>query len=642
MSAAPDTSAGHETSATRDTGAAPDAGTTEETGAQDTSTTRDTGAAPDAGTTEETGAQDTSATRDTGAAAGMRSKIHAIAVAFYLFAAAYVTQNLWAPNQVTQSNEHDYAFFQFVLSHAAHNLFSSPFLAEQLNAPQGVNMMANTSMLGISVPLAPLTLLAGPQVSFLAALMIALAGTATAWYYFFLKHITANPWLAMIAGGFCGFSPAMISQSNAHPNIVAQFMVPLIISQVLRIKEDPKRRGVILGLMIVYQLFINEEILLYTALACAIIAVTVLVSQRTNVVPYLKALGIAAGISIVIMAYPLWFQFFGPQHYTGPFWWAKGYGIDLAAYTSYATLSLGGDPGVPDPVGSSLTEQNAFYGWPLCLLAIGLGIALWRHLAARVALVTGLILAALSLGSIIKVNNHQTAVPGPWALVSDLPLFDSIIVTRIAMQVAPAIAVILVIAAGRFAARSVTTAALSGALAAIALLPLVPAPLPSTDHAPVPAFFTTNAWRTYLKDGTFVPVPPDVWSNDSLHWLVATRMQARIADGYFIGPSSESNPVATFGPSARPTGHLLRRVAATGATVAVTEEIRRQFEADLVYWNADAFVLSQSRTHHRDQLLALLADLTGGVQATETGGVIVWDVHGRRVEAAQRQGTAQR
>jgi len=568
-----------------------------------------------------------------------KQKIHAIAVAFYLFGAVYVTQNLWAPNQVTASNERDYAFFQFVLSHAAHNLWTSPFLAEQLNAPQGVNMMANTSMLGLSIPLAPITLLAGPRVSFIVALLIALAGTATAWYYFFLKHITANPWLALVAGAFCGFTPAMISQANAHPNIAAQFMVPLIISQVLRIKENPTRHGVILGLMIVYQLFINEEILLYTAMACVVIAITVLVSQRTSVVPYLKAIGIAAGISIVIMAYPLWFQFFGPRHYTGPFWWAEGYGIDLAAYTSYATLSFAGDPRIIDPMGSSPTEQNAFYGWPLCLLAVGLGIALWRNLIARVALITGLVLVALSLGAEIKINNQQTGVPGPWALVSDLPLFNSIIVTRIGMEVAPAIAVVLVLAAEKLAAKSLAVAAISGALAAVALVPIIPKPLPTTDHAPVPAFFTTNAWRPYLSGGTFVPVPPDVWSNDSLHWLVATRMQARIADGYFIGPSSEFNPVATFGPSERPTGHLLRHVAATGETIIVTDAIRQQFEADLVYWNADAFVLSQIRTNNRDQLLALLADLTGGVQPIETDGVIVWDVRAKRQEAFQRNST---
>ena len=563
-------------------------------------------------------------------------KMHAIAAAVYILGAVYVTQNLWAPNQVTLSNERDYAFFQFVLSHAAHNLTDNPLFNGQLNAPQGVNMMANTSMLGMSIPLAPLTLLAGPQVSFIAALIIALAGTATAWYYFFLRHITTNTWLALIGGAFCGFSPAMISHANAHPNISAQFMVPLIISQVLRIKENPRRHGIILGLMIVYQLFINEEILLYTALACAILAATVLLSRRLEITPYLKGLGIAAAISIAVMVYPLWFQFFGPQHYAGPFWWAEGYGIDLATYTAYPTRSLAGDPAVTDPLGSSPTEQNAFYGWPLCLLSIGLGVAFWRILAVRVALVIGLILAALSLGSSIKINNIETGVPGPWALVSNLPLFDSIIVTRIGMEVAPAIAVILVMAAEKLTAKSLTTAFIAGATAAIALVPLIPTPLPTTDHAPVPAFFTEGTWRSHVKDGTIVPVPPDVWSNDSLHWVVATDMQARIADGYFIGPASEADPVANFGPSHRPTGHMFRHVAATGETIAVTDAIRHQFEIDLIYWRADLLVLS--RTHNRDQLRTLIDDLTG-TPAAEVNGVLIWDVHGMRQEAFQRNST---
>jgi hypothetical protein len=119
-------------------------------------------------------------------------------------------------------------------------------------------------------------------------------------------------------------------------------------------------------------------------------------------------------------------------------------------------------------------------------------------------------------------------------------------------------------------------------------------------------------------------------------------MRARIADGYFIGPTSETNPVATFGPSERPTGHLLRHVAATGEKVTVTDAMRRQFEDDLVYWKADAFVLAQNHMVNRDPLMALLDDLTGGVQPVETDGVIVWVVHSRRVEATERQEAFQR
>jgi hypothetical protein len=556
---------------------------------------------------------------------------HAVAALLYLAGAFYVTSALWADpyHRVTSSNERDYGFFQFVLSHAATSLstLSNPLFNGGLNAPFGVNMMANTSMLGLSIPLAPITLLWGPQVSFALSLVIALAGTAAAWYWFLLRHITKIWPLALAGGAFCGFSPAMISQANAHPNIAAQFMVPLILSQVITLKQRPVRNGVILGLMIVYQLFINEEILLYTALACAIVAVVHLFSRpfsRSEVKPYLAGLGVAAAVSLAIMAYPLWFQFFGPQHYTGPFWWAGGYGIDLAAFPAYATQSIAGAPGVTDPLGSSPTEQNAFYGWPLCVLSVVAGVALWRAAAVRMALVVGVIFAALSLGDEIKIKTIPSGVPGPWRLVSSLPLFDSIIVTRIAMMVAPAMAVILVIAADRLlASRRTVPVSLMTGLAVISLVPLLPRPLPTSPPAPVPEFFSGGTWRSFVDDGTIVPVPPDVWSNDSLNWLVATGMRARIADGYFIGPRSQTDPVANFGPEDRPTGQLLRHVAATGQVPEVTDEVRSRFAVDMAFWRADALVLS--RVYQREQLRALVDELTGR-PGQETGGVIVWDL----------------
>jgi hypothetical protein len=324
----------------------------------------------------------------------------------------------------------------------------------------------------------------------------------------------------------------------------------------------------------------------------------------------------------------LWHQFFGPQHYTGPFWWADGYGIDLAAYTGYATRSIGGDPAVTDPLGSSPTEQNAFYGWPLCLLSIFTGVLLWHIRAARAAFVAGLVLTALSLGEKIKINTIDTGVRGPWSLVSDLPLFDSIIVTRMGLLVAPAMAILGVIALDQLVRwrRPYGTLA-SAALASVALIPLLPTPLPVAPKPTVPAFISEGTWQRYVDDGTILPVPPNVWDNTSLHWLVATGMKARIADGYFIGPRSQTDPVANFGPEVRPTGHLLNHVAATGEMPEITDALRAQFAADMAFWEVDVLVLA--RDHNRDLLRLLIDALSGVTAAEEAGGVLVWDV--RRV-----------
>src|SRR5204863_83786 len=53
----------------------------------------------------------------------------------------------------------------------------------QLGAPYGVNLMANTSVLGAAVPLTPFTVAFGPAVAFLVLLTLGTAGTAYAWYH---------------------------------------------------------------------------------------------------------------------------------------------------------------------------------------------------------------------------------------------------------------------------------------------------------------------------------------------------------------------------------------------------------------------------------------------------------------------------
>ena len=90
------------------------------------------------------------------------------AVAFYLALAFWVTSGLWRHVGALAlvnggSNVH---FFEWALVHAA-RIFThgeNPLFTTQMNAPNGVNMMANTGLLGLTVPLAPVTLLFGPAI----------------------------------------------------------------------------------------------------------------------------------------------------------------------------------------------------------------------------------------------------------------------------------------------------------------------------------------------------------------------------------------------------------------------------------------------------------------------------------------------
>lgn len=307
--------------------------------------------------------------------------------------------------------------------------------------------------------------------------------------------------------------------------------------------------------------------------------------------------------------------------------------MDLAAFTNYASESIGGRSGWKNPLAPNPAEENAFYGWPLCVLAIGFGIIYWRVMAVRIAFVVGLLLTLLSLGNEVRINARDIGVPGLWKAVSGLPLFDAIIVTRMAMGVAFAIAVILAIAAEKMITvlasadprRRKPLWVLTACAVAAALVPVFPTPLPATGEKPIPAFFSDGSWRKFVDDGTVVPVPPVPWSEQSLNWLVASGMEMRITDGYFIGPTNEHNAVAAFGSPQRPTAFLWREIAFKGEVPRVTERQRRQAFADLRYWRADVLVLYPQK--HEGDLRRVVNQLLG-ISGVGVGDVWVWDVRG--------------
>jgi hypothetical protein len=61
-------------------------------------------------------------------------------------------------------NDQDHVSFEWVPANAARTILDGrdPFFINWLGAPHGVNLMANTSMWTATLPLAPVTLLAGP------------------------------------------------------------------------------------------------------------------------------------------------------------------------------------------------------------------------------------------------------------------------------------------------------------------------------------------------------------------------------------------------------------------------------------------------------------------------------------------------
>lgn len=557
-----------------------------------------------------------------------------LAVAAYVGLALLVTAGLWRSggSAATADNTRDHAQFLFFFEHAAYAVtnLKNPLFTDMMGAPDGVNLMANTAFLGMAVPLIPITLTAGPGVAYALSLTVGLAGTAVAWYVVLRRHVTTNRGIAFAVGALCGFSPGMVGHGNGHPNIAAQFLLPLIVSAVIRLGSSarPVHSGAWLGLLVTGQVFLNEELLLFTAMACAVMVVVYGVSRpgraRAQARPFLTGLAVAAGVAAPLTAYPLWFQFFGPQHYHGPFVWAQFYWTDLATYTAYGGNAVAGRLGSASPLNTDPGETNAFLGLPLCLLAIVTAITLWRVLAVRIAAVVAAVFALLSLGDTIFVNGFDTGVAGPWRALGELPLFDAVIAVRLALVVVPAVGVIVAAGLDRLLAQAQGRArVLAWGLAAAALLPLLPTPLRVVDPDQPPAFISAGTWREYVDGGTLVPVPPDPYSEPTLRALVATDLRARFADGYFLGPTNQENRIARYGPTDRPTALLLTDVATGGLAPEVTDGMRTMARDDLRYWRADALVLAP---HENFEALRTTVSALVERAGEPRDGVWVWDV----------------
>ena len=561
------------------------------------------------------------------------SRTDIAAAAAFTLGALYVMQGQWrnlGSGYLANSGQ-DQAMWEWFFAVAADSVahFDNPLWSDLQNFPDGVNLMANTAMFGLSIPLAPVTLIFGPTVTWAIALTVGLAGTSYAWYWLFSRTVGASRGASAVGGALCGFGPGMISHANGHPNFVVLFLLPIIAALVVEIvRTGPSTtRIVALGLAAALQIMLGEEPLLIFAIAFAIFAVAYYLGEPSRVVPALKnaakSLPLAAVLALVLVAFPLYWQFFGPQSYAflehGPV------GNDLKSLVQFPTESIGGTLLPGQDVRLNPTEENAYFGWPLLVLATVAAMSLWRVACARAAAVTVVAVTVLSLGSELVIGKVDTGIWLPWSLFADTPLIESVLETRFALAAIPAIALLLVLATDAvFRGGPRPLAAMWCTAVAVALVPLFPTPLDTIERSPTPEFFQSGEWRNYVDDGSVVTVPlPRPMDARPLRWQIDADMGFPLAAGYFVGPDGTAERKAKYGAVDRRTALLLGSVRESGTVPEISSEQQADFRSDLRFWGADVLVL---RPDQNTPALRETVDRLAGAESEFIDGVWVWDV----------------
>ncbi|BCJ55849.1 glycosyl transferase [Actinoplanes sp. NBRC 14428] len=502
-------------------------------------------------------------------------------------------------DRVSDHLANDNTWFQWLLGHGAYSVrhLENPLFSVRQNYPVGVNIMANTSVLGVTIPLAPVTMLFGVRIAYLVWMVLALAGTAFSAYYVLQRWVVRSPVAAVLGGAFAGFAPGVVHHGNGQPNFVSNFALPFIVVAVMRLGVTGRwlRDGIVLGLLVTYQVFVNEEILVVTAGACgvAVLGYALLSPRaaRERARHFAAALAVTAVVAGTLCAYPLWFQFNGPGTFTAlPHYHA--WGEDPVAYVTFSRDTLAGDASVERTIGR--TEQNSWFGWPLVLVVLAaVGALIRRSMLVRVATFTAAVLAIFSMGPKLRWAGQLTDLPGVWHWIpDDLPVFGLLTPSRITFGVVGFVALMIAVA---YDAAERVRGILSGVamLAVIAaLVPLIPTPLPARVDARPPQFITSGAWRDYVPPGHSLiplPLPDDAGGRDSLSWAAWERSEFPVPEGYFLAPDANGIGQAGVEPSVLTT--VVSDATRRGKIAQVTPELRAAVRVDIARFRGSVLVL---------------------------------------------------
>ena len=409
----------------------------------------------------------------------------------------------------------------------------NPFVTTALWTPTGSNLVWTTSVPGLALLLAPITLTAGPAAAYnvAAVLLPALAATTA---FLLCRQLTRSFWPSLAGGYLFGFLSYMLGHELAHLQLTSVFLVPLAALVLLRyLQGGLGGRGLVvrLGPLLACQFAFGTEVFftLTLSLAAGLALGALLVArERSRIASSLAPLAGAYGVCAVLVS-PL--LYYAATDYQGVITPTTHNPVDLVTFAFPTGMAaIGGslaehfDPSIP----AISAENGQYLGLPTLAIVLLFALARWRRPGSRF-LIGALGLAVVAtLGTELRVRGNAL-LPLPWRLVSSAPLFDNVIAARFALYASLAACLIVALwaaspAPARWLRITLTVAAVA------ALLPNLWSGI-WHERPARPSFVTAGLDRSCLRPGETVLVLPPPFRNQALLWQVESGFHFRLADG---------------------------------------------------------------------------------------------------------------
>ncbi len=535
-------------------------------------------------------------------------------------------------------------FWQWPATAVAHG--HNPFYSTALFHPTGINLLAQTSVMGLTVPLIPVTWIWGPVASLNVAATMTPALTA---FSAFVVLRRWAPWApaAFLGGLLYGFSPFMLMNlAYAHMMTAALMLLPLILAVLdeilMRQRHGAAASGVLLGVLLFAQFFLSSEllaILFIVVLAGVVVLVAAALVSRSDALrlhtPHAaKALAVGAGVAVVLLAWPVWFALEGPGHLSGLIWPNIGIigGYVPSDYVSPDYIQGANVYHLLLGYAGAQLGSSAYLGWGLLAVLAGGLAAFWRDLRLWFF---GFVLVFCAFCALGERRGQWWEVARVFA---HIPVIENVIEQRFMAFGFLAAAVMLAMVLDRVHARAPDWRGLAGAGAAavVAFAPIVGdyAPrLPYTMQAVIlPRWYTQVA--PSLPAGRVLLSYPAPFSGiqAAMSWQALNRMHYSQAGG--SGPQGTAARAGSAAPGFRLLADLsfgigVEQPTGTPAELAAVRHAFRVWRVTTVVIASDPAAPALERGRDPTYAAAFMTAVLGRLPVTQAGAWVWYGVSSR-------------